>query len=122
MKNFGPGAGVSGESMLVNISIPDLLDPVTKKIIRGLEFKLMGKLININRNINIIHLPDSTEVIALELTQLNNILGENGYKINRGPGFVVSYAKDIYGSMLYHVMIWGKWEIWAAVSGVGLKI
>lgn len=123
LKNFGPSASNStfNRFMLVNISIPRLLDPITEKIVRGLEFKLMGQLINTDRNIKTIHLPDSTEVIALELSKLNNILERNGAKVDRGPGFIVRYAKDIYGSTLYHIKIWGKWEIWAAVSGVGLN-
>ena len=121
LKNFGPN-DVSDKSLLVNISIPELLDPITEKIIRGLEFKLMDKLINTDRNIKIIHPPDSTEIISTELTQLNNILEESGAKTDRGPGFIVRYAKDIYGSMLYHITIWGKWEIWAAVSAPTTKI
>lgn len=120
LKNFGPN-DTSDKSVLVNISIPELLDPITEKIIRGLEFKLMGGLINTDRNIKIIHPPDSTEIISEELMQLNNILKENGARTDRGPGFIVHYAKDIYGSMLYHITIWGKWETWAAISGTGLS-
>jgi len=121
LKNFGPD-NTFDRSLLVNIRIPELLDPITEKMIRGLEFKLMGQLINTDRNIEIIHLPDSIEAVELELSELNNILEKNGVRTNRGPGFIVRYAKDIYGSMLYHITIWGKWGIWAAVFGKGLNV
>lgn len=122
LKNFGPVKNTPHKSTLIHVSIPKLLNPITEKIVRGLEFKLMGKLINTNRKIKTIHLPDSAEVVALELAQLNNVLEKSGVKVNRGPGFIVRYAKDIYGSMLYHITIWGKWEIWAAVFVKGLNI
>lgn len=121
LKNFGPFNNNPDKSILVRISTAKLLDPITEKIVRGLEFKLMSKLINTDRSIKIIHLPDSAKAISLELTQLNNILEKSGVKTSRGPGFIVRYAKDIYGSMLYYITVWGKWEIWAAVSGVGLN-
>lgn len=122
LKNFGPLNNNPNESISVRISMAELLDPIAKKIVRGLEFKLIGKLINNDKNIAIIHLTDSIEVIPSELTQLNNILEKSGTKTDRGPGFVVRYVKDIHASMVYHITIWGKWEIWASAPGKGLGV
>jgi len=113
-KNFGNIAPNSKKSILINIP-PELLNPFCEKIIRGLEFKLMGKLINNDRKIQFLHLPDSTEFLSQELAELNNAF-RNGPKIDRGPGFLIQYTKDIYSQMGYHVTIWGRWEIWAAIS------
>ena len=121
MKNFGNVAKNSKKSMLVHIPA-QLLNPFCEKIIRGLEFRLMDSLVYNNRKIQIIHLPDFTEFVSSEILQLNNILTKDGAKVNRGPGFVVRYVKDVHSSMLYHITIWGKWEIWASISGPGLKI
>lgn len=121
MKNFGPSKDAPDKSMLVHVSIPNSLDPITDKIVRGLEFRLRNRLIDTDRKIKIIHPPEPTDVISSELASLNSILEKNGTKINQGPGFTVRYAKDIYGSILYHIRIWGKWEIWASVFNVSLK-
>lgn len=123
MKNCGPKEGDSEKLLLVHISILELLDPFAKKVIRGLEFKFRNKLIDRNvRKITIIHPVVGIENIASsEMLELNNILNKNGVKVDRGPGFVVRHAIDIHGTSLYHVIIWGKVEMWGSVSGEGLK-
>lgn len=123
MKNFGPTDNISGKSMLVNVSIPNLLNPITEKIVRGLEFKFRNKLIDLNRKITIIHPPENIDNIApMEIENLNNILKINGIQVDRGPGFVVRHAVDIHGTSLYHITIWGKIEIWVCVSNKDLKV
>jgi len=115
MKNFGPSGNISGKSMLINVSIPNLLDPFAKKIVRGLEFKFKNKLIDLNRKITIIHPIENIDNIApVEMENLNNILETSGMQVDRGPGFIVRHAVDVYGTSLYHIIIWGKVEMWAS--------
>ncbi len=118
MRNFGPT--VPGKSMVLRVSVSKLLDPFANKLVRGLEFKLKNKLIKDDRKIKTIH-PVVRNIINSELEKLNAFLRVNGIKVNRGPGFTVHHAEDIYGSTLYHVVIWGKFEIWIAVSGSNIK-
>jgi len=124
MKNCGPIEGESGKLLLVHISIQELLNPIAEKMIRGLEFKFRDKLIDLNiRKITIIHSPEEIDNFApLEMEKLNNVLKKNGVKIDRGPGFIVRHAIDIYGTSLYHTTIWGKIEMWGVVSDINLKI
>lgn len=124
MNNCGPDKDDHGKLLLVHISIPKLLDPFAKKVVRGLEFKFRNKLIDPSvRKITIIHPPVGIDDMApSEMLKLNNVLNISGAKVDRGPGFVVRRAIDIYGTSLYHITIWGKVEIWGEVFDKNLKI
>ncbi|MDD5626015.1 MAG: HNH endonuclease [Patescibacteria group bacterium] len=116
MRNFGSNDTL-GESRMISLSVPELLDPFIHKVVRGLEYKLKNRLINTDRKIKTIH-PVTANIIDSELTTLNAFFEINGIEVNRGPGFIIRCAEDTYGSVLYHVIIWGRWETWIAVSGL----
>lgn len=114
MKNFGHVAEPSKKVPLLFIE-NDLLNPFFEKIIRGLEFQLRGRLIGNDRKIELLNLPESINSIPGALDDANKAL-RDGFLTDRGPGFIVQSVKDHYGSVLYHVVIWGKLEIWGSVS------
>ncbi|MCK4539746.1 hypothetical protein KAU09_01165 [Candidatus Parcubacteria bacterium] len=122
MKNCGLKENELNQKLAVNISF-ELLDSFAEKIIRGLEFKFRDKLINQeHRKIDIIHPPIGIDQIAPnEIKELNNILNQDGAKADCGPGFKIRYVVDIYNTSLYHIIIWGKIEIWGNVYNTSLR-
>ncbi len=123
MKNCGPKVNDFGKKLLL-VHVPkELLDPFAEKLVRGLEFKFRNKLIDqsIKKIEKIYSIVGIENIASSEIQKLNNILNTNGIKIDRGPGFIVRYAIDIYDTSLYHVIIWGKIEIWCSVSNKNLK-
>ena len=111
MKNFGPS---NGQKVYAGFNVDT--DPLTIKIVRGLEYKLYNKrLVGPGRTINILNLPERFKNIE-GIDQLNAILKEVGRKEERGRGFVVEHAMDKFGNTLYYITIWGRLELWASVT------
>jgi hypothetical protein len=117
MKNCGLNKNDFNKALAVYVPF-ELLNPFFEKVICGLEFKFKNKILDHKtRKIDTIYPQEGIDEIAsAEIKKLNNILKFNGIKVDRGPGFIVRHAIDIYNTSLYHVTIWGKIELWGSVT------
>lgn len=115
LKNLNHWHGAKG-GRAIRIPQKELV-PFIKKMARGLEFKLRGKLIEIGR-----------KIIAYRPTQNNPDDDKLFKKFERrissclktatcGHGFIVNYGVNPYneGNVIYKILIWNKFELWTQI-------
>ena len=110
--NFGPQPGVNYPKYLT-VPVPkDGLVTFGRKIVRGLTYLLESTLIPDDDSISIHFVEDR------RCAELRAQVRAGGTTFHRGPGIVVerAVAADDSSKSLWHITIFGRLKIWAAVN------
>ena len=110
--NFGPQPGVTYPKYLI-VPVPkDGLVTFARKIVRGLTHLLESTLIPDDDSIDITFVEDRHGA------ELRARVRASGTTYHRGPGIVVerAVAADDFSKSLWHITIFGRMKIWAAVN------
>ncbi|OGH91564.1 MAG: hypothetical protein A2534_04470 [Candidatus Magasanikbacteria bacterium RIFOXYD2_FULL_39_9] len=105
-----------GEGLQIRIPQKKLVILV-KKIVRGLEFKLHSRLVEVGRRIWVYRPTQDNPQLDITINRFKALLAKEPISVNCGPGFIVSYGINPYnkGHIIYKILIWNHFEFWAEI-------
>lgn len=112
LKGLAPEEGLRSE---VAVIIPDKnLKGFGEKIIRGLEYKLRNRFIDIRRVIEIYYVYHENPEMELYYKKWEELLSKSKNSINLGPAFIIKYRANPYNKnqVIYNIKIWNHIEFW----------
>jgi hypothetical protein len=114
LKGMTPKEGVRSRRM---IRIPNNeLTKVTEKMVRGLEYKVRERLIDLDRKVDIITPKENKEDDKL-IKKWNKLIKKDEGRVDCGPGFAVRYRSNPIDDnwVIYHIKLMGHYDVWGFV-------